>query len=97
MVHAFVQGNSCQSSGQQHKPIVKSYSIGSPANILDSPGHDVFNNGTLWCSDNVIATSYSLVQNEAMWFLLFSIPYYTNVYAQGVCHLSYYSEFDKIH
>nr|GMD64944.1 golgin candidate 4-like isoform X2 [Ipomoea batatas] len=46
------EGNSCQSSGQQHKPIVKSYSIGSPANILDSPGHDVFNNGTLWCSDN---------------------------------------------
>ncbi|XP_031111699.1 golgin candidate 4-like isoform X3 [Ipomoea triloba] len=47
-----LNGNSCQSSGQQHKPIVKSYSIGSPANILDSPGHDVFNNGTLWCSDN---------------------------------------------
>ncbi|XP_019190698.1 PREDICTED: golgin candidate 4-like isoform X3 [Ipomoea nil] len=44
--------NSCQSSGQQHKPIVKSYSIGSPTNILDSPGHDVINNETLWCSEN---------------------------------------------
>lgn len=75
MVYGFVQGNSCQSSGQQHKPIPKSHSIGNPTNILDSPSpiHDVFNNGTLICSEDVIATSYSLMQNEA--YVVFIIFY----------------------